>query len=50
MPINIRIDAEVEGKKLEFTFNWEGSRNEIEDVMDTCAAARTLRNSGRTVT
>jgi hypothetical protein len=34
MPINIRIDAEVEGKKLKFTFNWEGDHNEIANVMD----------------
>jgi hypothetical protein len=35
MPINIRIDAEVEGKKLKFTFNWEGDHNEIVNVMDS---------------
>jgi hypothetical protein len=34
MPINIRIDADVDGKKLKFTFNWEGDHNEIANVMD----------------
>lgn len=34
MPINIRLDAEVEGKKLEFTFNWAGDHDEIANVMD----------------
>jgi hypothetical protein len=34
MPINIRIDAEAEGRKLNFTFNWEGDHNEITNVMD----------------
>jgi hypothetical protein len=34
MPINIRIDAEVEGKKLKFGFGWKCNHDEIAKVMD----------------
>jgi hypothetical protein len=34
MPINIRIDAEVEGKKLKFDFGWKCNHDEIAKVMD----------------
>jgi hypothetical protein len=42
VPINIRVDADVGGKKIKFVFNWEGTSEEIQNVVDLVERAAKL--------
>jgi hypothetical protein len=44
MPINIRVDADVGGKKIEYVFNWEGTSEEIQNVLELIEGVAKLGN------